>query len=82
MADDPSIHTPIDELIAEERSLRASLAADEISRDEEHSRLAALETQLDQCWDLLRQRQGLRDAGANPDAASVRPADVVENYEG
>ncbi|HXZ25126.1 MAG TPA: DUF2630 family protein, partial [Nitrospiria bacterium] len=37
--------------------------------------------ELDQCWDLLRQRRGLRDANANPDAAKVRPADVVERYE-
>lgn len=82
MADDVSIHTRIDALIAEERSLRATLAAGEITRSQEHERLSAVETQLDQCWDLLRQRQGLRDAGEDPADASVRPADVVENYEG
>jgi Protein of unknown function (DUF2630) len=37
--------------------------------------------ELDQCWDLLRQRQALRDAGRNPDEAHVRPPEIVENYE-
>jgi hypothetical protein len=37
--------------------------------------------QLDQCWDLLRQRRARRAAGQDPDAAAVRPADVVEHYQ-
>ena len=49
--------------------------------DEELQRLRKLTVELDQCWDLLRQRRGLRDAHANPNVAKVRPADVVENYE-
>ena len=48
---------------------------------EEIQRLRKLTVELDQCWDLLRQRRGLRDAHADPDVAKVRPADVVENYE-
>jgi hypothetical protein len=36
--------------------------------------------ELDRCWDLLRQRRALRDAGGDPDAAEVRDANVVENY--
>lgn len=82
MADDASIHHRIDDLIAEEKSLRAALARDEISRGQENVRLRELETQLDQCWDLLRQRHALRNADADPDTADVRPADVVERYEG
>ncbi|HXU47731.1 MAG TPA: DUF2630 family protein, partial [Candidatus Binatia bacterium] len=35
----------------------------------------------DQCWDLLRQREALREFGKDPDRAQVRSADVVENYE-
>ena len=35
---------------------------------------------LDQAWDLLRQREGLRDAGKNPDEAETRPVDEVEGY--
>jgi Protein of unknown function (DUF2630) len=37
--------------------------------------------ELDQCWDLLRQRQALQDAGRNPNEAHVRPPEIVENYE-
>ena len=48
---------------------------------EELGRLKKITVELDQCWDLLRQRRGLRDANANPNAAKVRPADVVERYE-
>jgi hypothetical protein len=36
--------------------------------------------ELDRCWDLLRQRRALRNAGADPDDAAVRDADVVEKY--
>src|SRR5436190_1197878 len=36
---------------------------------------------LDQCWDLLRQRRALREAGRDPDVAQVRDPNVVENYE-
>jgi hypothetical protein len=49
---------------------------------EEHTRLKEIKVELDQCWDLLRQRRALREFGDNdPDHAKVRPADVVENYE-
>ena len=49
--------------------------------EKETERLHNMKTELDQCWDLLRQRQALRSAGKNPDAAKVRPADVVEKYQ-
>jgi hypothetical protein len=49
--------------------------------DKEVNRLQKMKVELDQCWDLLRQRQGLREAGKNPDNAKVRPPDIVENYE-
>ena len=48
---------------------------------EELQRLRKITVELDQCWDLLRQRRGLRDAHADPGAAKVSPADIVENYE-
>ena len=44
-------------------------------------RLAELKVELDQCWDLLRQRRALREFGEDPDKAKVRPAKIVENYE-
>ncbi len=40
-----------------------------------------LEVNLDQCWDLLRQRRALRSAHLNPDEAKVRDADIVEHYK-
>lgn len=80
--DDSGIRQHIDDLVAEERGLRARLSRGEISRDEEHARLREVETELDQYWDLLRQRDARRDAGEDPDAAAVRPPNVVENYEG
>jgi hypothetical protein len=47
----------------------------------DHKRLAQLQVELDQCWDLLRQRRALRDVGLDPDEAEIRPPQVVENYE-
>jgi hypothetical protein len=77
---DRSIHEEIANLVAREHDLRAQLAGGEIRAEDEHAQLRDLETQLDQCWDLLRQRQALRDAGADPDEAAVRPAAQVEDY--
>ena len=65
-----------------ERSLREQLAAGEISTDEEHERLRRVETELDQCWDLLRQRQALRDFGGDPSSAATRSENIVEGYLG
>ncbi|MFC7400760.1 DUF2630 family protein [Citricoccus sp. GCM10030269] len=76
---DQSIHQQINDLVDQEHRLRDSLG-DEENESEERQQLRDVETQLDQCWDLLRQRQAKRDAGQNPDDAQVRPAPVVENY--
>jgi len=46
-----------------------------------HARLESIRVELDQCWDLLRQRRALREFGGDPDKAEVRPPNVVENYE-
>jgi hypothetical protein len=70
----------IHELVEEERELRERLQRKEISADEEHARLRNLEVQLDQCWDLLRQRRALRETGGDPREAKVRPPDEVEGY--
>ena len=48
---------------------RRLAAPDEKTSD----RLKELKVQLDQLWDLLHQRQGLRDAGRDPDQATTRP---------
>ena len=82
MAGDDDVSHRIGALVDEEKRLREQLAAGRISADDEHARLSALEVELDQCWDLLRQRAALRDAGGDPSQATVRPATVVEHYEG
>ncbi len=67
----------IKELTEEEQRLytRGNLS------DQEVKRLHQMKVELDQCWDLLRQREALRDAGRNPNDAKLRPPDIVENYE-
>ncbi|KXP00426.1 Protein of uncharacterised function (DUF2630) (plasmid) [Tsukamurella tyrosinosolvens] len=77
---DDAVHTRIDALIAEEHALRDKLGAGEISESDEHARLQVLETQLDQAWDLLRQRRARREFGENPDGAAPRSTNTVENY--
>ena len=84
MATDPNkdadILAQVNELVAEEKDLRAKLQHGEIDETEEHRRLRGLEVQLDQCWDLLRQRRALRETGQDPNQASVRPESEVEGY--
>jgi hypothetical protein len=74
--DEKEIFGRIHELIDEEHRLRESPE----HTDEQRSRLSALEADLDQCWDLLRQRRAKRQYGENPDEASPRPEPEVEGY--
>jgi hypothetical protein len=73
--DDPDIHQTIAGLVDEEHRLRNGTPSEE-SRE----RLRHLEERLDQCWDLLRQREALRAAHQDPRAAEARPISEVENY--
>jgi hypothetical protein len=82
MADDVDIQAHIRSLIDEEHRLREALLERSITVDEEHDRLGRIEVELDQCWDLLRQRRARREFGENPDDAQVRDASVVEGYTG
>ena len=82
MATDQDILTQVNKLVAEEQELRSKLQHHEIDESEEHQRLRAVEVQLDQCWDLLRQRRALRETGRDPREAQLRPADEVEGYLG
>jgi hypothetical protein len=81
---DESITARIEGLVAEERDLRSREQTDHADADalaDERERLRAVEVELDQCWDLLRQRRALREAGADPDEATARDADTVERYQ-
>ena len=78
--DDPQIHGTIEQLVAEEHELWEREAAGSAS-EADRRRLQELKVSLDQCWDLLRQRRALREAGLDPDAAAARDPSVVESYE-
>ena len=67
----------IQKLVDEEHALRAGKELD----DQAKTRLETVRVELDQCWDLLRQRRALREFGEDPDKAKVRPPRVVENYK-
>ena len=78
--DDSQVHGTIEQLVAEEHELWDREAAGQAS-DDDRRRLGELKVSLDQCWDLLRQRRALREAGRDPGAADVRRPEVVERYE-
>lgn len=65
-------------LVAEEHKLHEQSARGE----EDRSRLVKIQVELDQCWDLLRQRRARREFGQDPKGAHVRSPEVVEKYEG
>jgi len=48
----------------------------------DREQLRRIQVTLDQCWDLLHQRQARRAAGLNPDEAKVRDEKTVEGYIG
>jgi hypothetical protein len=79
--DDSEIHRTIEQLVAEEHELWQQ-EADGSATEKDRRRLEDLNVSLDQCWDLLRQRRALREAGRDPDDADVRRPEVVEGYEG
>ncbi|MGI8762080.1 MAG: DHA2 family efflux MFS transporter permease subunit [Jatrophihabitantaceae bacterium] len=75
--DDKTILEHIHDLVEEEKQLRGGghgLAGTQ------RRRLESLEQQLDQAWDLLRQRRAREDTGEDPDAAEERTVDDVESY--
>jgi hypothetical protein len=81
---DESIAARIERLVDEEHKLRQHEEADSTSEDAleaDRERLQAVEVELDRCWDLLRQRRALREAGADPDRAQVRDEKTVEGYQ-
>jgi hypothetical protein len=77
---DSEIFGRINNLVDEEHTLRERMQRGDLTADEEHQRLSNLEEELDQCWDLLRQRRARRDVGENPDDAQSRPTGEVEGY--
>jgi len=77
---DAEIVKRIDHLVELERQLEHQHADGGLA-PADREQLEAVEVQLDQCWDLLRQRRARRHAGQDPDGAVVRPSSVVEHYQ-
>ena len=77
---DQEVLSHISELVEQEHELQSRSHEGEGLSEDDTRRLHRVETQLDQCWDLLRQRRARRHAGKDPDDASVRDADTVEHY--
>jgi hypothetical protein len=77
---DHEIIERIDQLVDEEHSLERRHREGSTLSTEERERMHALEVQLDQLWDLLRQRRARRNAGQDPDLAEARDPNVVEGY--
>ena len=79
-ARDQPVLSHIQELVKEEHRLYEQGERVTLS-DTDRQKLAKVQVELDQCWDLLRQRRALRGAGLDPEMAQVRSAQVVEKYE-
>jgi hypothetical protein len=74
---DKTILDHITDLVHEEQRLR-----NEGTKAVDPTRMRDIEQQLDQCWDLLRQRRARREFGEDPEQAEVRDPRTVENYRG
>jgi hypothetical protein len=75
---DKTILQHIQELVEEEHRL---MNAGQPGEDT-HVRVRHIQDQLDQCWDLLRQRRARREFGQDPEGAQVRDVKTVEGYIG
>jgi hypothetical protein len=73
MTTDQSVLNHIEELTAEEHRLYEKGGLTEAERQ----RLLKLNAELDQCWDLLRQRRAKREFGEDPDEAEARSTRTV-----
>ncbi|MEX2406005.1 MAG: DUF2630 family protein [Actinomycetota bacterium] len=76
---DADVIERIEQLAHEEHALFEKESRSEAST-RERARLKEIEVQLDQCYDLLRQRRARRAAGLDPDGAAVRDETTVEGY--
>lgn len=74
---DQPVRHHIETLVKEEHALYGQGSLSEADQ----KRLKTIQVELDQCWDLLRQRRAKREFGQDPDKARVRPKEIVETYE-
>ena len=76
-ATDETVFRKIEALVDEEQHLYGK----EELADHDQTRIEEIKVELDQCWDLLRQREARREFGQDPNDAKVRPPSVVERYK-
>jgi hypothetical protein len=76
---DSQIRGHIENLVDEEHHLLEHGENGKLT-DDDRSRLDAISVELDQYWDLLRQRRARRDAGQDPSVANIRTEEIVEHY--
>jgi hypothetical protein len=77
---DEQISDRIETLVKQEHELLHRAESDHGLDQAGHAQLEELKVELDQAWDLLRQRRARRRAGQDPDESSMRPPDTVEHY--
>ena len=77
---DEDLLTRINRLAAEEHELHEAHIGEGLDAAG-LTRLQQVDVELDQCWDLLRQRRALRNVGRDPSEANVRDATIVEGYQ-
>ena len=78
--DDSTLRERIEGLVAEERRLLEE-SVGKGPDETRHERLQELKVELDQCWDLLRQREAHEEFRLDPENTSVRDETTVEGYE-
>ena len=80
MPSDEQIQSVIERLETEREAIRHREGASDPNLQQDSERLEEIRLELDQLWDLVRQRQALRDAGEDPNKAHERSRRTVENY--
>jgi len=73
---DSSVLSQIETLVSQQHLMQGK----ESLSEEEFLSLRSIQAQIDQCWDLLRQRRALRTVGQDPEKAQVRPPETVSKY--
>jgi hypothetical protein len=80
MPSDEQIDAQIDKLESEREEIRRREGSEDPNLETDATRVEEIRVELDRLWDLRRQRQALRDAGADPDQAQERSGETVERY--
>jgi Protein of unknown function (DUF2630) len=78
--DDTNIAGHIEALVAKEHQLLSNAGGEGLSTDQ-HAELEKVKVELDQYWDLLRQRRAREEFGLDPDFVDKRKISTVENFE-